>query len=287
VNLFCFGVGHCAETLIHRNGHAFRSISGTVRTLDKANRLRIEGVNAMVYAGGETGPVVSAALAGADALLVSAAPDEAGDPMLRQLGPTLEAAVGLRVVIYLSTVGVYGDHNGAWVDESTPVSPTSERGRRRVAAEAAWTDFGMRRGVTVQLHRLAGIYGPRSNAVADVRQGAARRIVKPGQVFNRIHVDDIAGAIAAGFAHPAVAGPFNICDDEPSPPQDVVAYAARMLGVAPPPKIAFEDATLSEMGRSFYSESKRCRNQRLKQELGYRLLYPTYREGLRALAELS
>jgi nucleoside-diphosphate-sugar epimerase len=204
--------------------------------------------------------------------------------MLRQLRPALEAADRLRIVIYLSTVGVYGDHGGAWVDEATPTRPTSERGRRRVGAEGAWTDFGRRRGVPIQIHRLAGIYGPRSNAVDDMRLGVARRIVKPGQVFNRIHVEDIAGAIAAGLAHPKVTGPVNICDDEPCPPQDVVAYAASLLCVPPPPETAFEDAALSEMGRSFYSESKRCRNLRLKRELGYALRYPTYREGLRAEA---
>jgi nucleoside-diphosphate-sugar epimerase len=190
----------------------------------------------------------------------------------------------LKIVIYLSTVGVYGDHGGGWVDEKTPANPASERGRRRVAAENAWLAFGEARGVPVQLHRLAGIYGPRSNAIDDLRAGVARRIVKPGQVFNRIHVDDIAGAADAGFRHPDVTGPINVCDDEPCPPQDVVSYAAALIGVEPPPEIPFEKARLSEMGRSFYGESKRCRNGRLKRELGYRLRYPTYREGLAALA---
>jgi nucleoside-diphosphate-sugar epimerase len=285
MNLFCFGIGHSAETLIRLHGGAFRSISGTVRTLDKANRLRAADVNAIVYAGGAAGPLVAAALESAETLLVSAAPDEAGDPMLRQLLDELEAAGSLRAIIYLSTVGVYGDHGGGWVDEATPVNPGSERARRRVAAEKAWTAFGEARGVPVQIHRLAGIYGPRGNAVDDIRDGTARRIVKPGQVFNRIHVEDIAGAAATGFARPAVTGPINICDDEPCPPQDVVRHAAKLLRVRPPPEIAFEKAALSEMGRSFYSESKRCRNDRLKTELGYRLRYPTYREGLAALAQ--
>jgi nucleoside-diphosphate-sugar epimerase len=284
MNLFCFGIGHSAETLLRLHGERFRSIAGTVRTLAKAERLRAEGVHAIVYSGGAAGPIVAAALQEADALLVSAAPDEAGDPMLRQLRPELDRAEKLRIVIYLSTVGVYGDHGGAWIDETTPPNPTSERGRRRVAAEEAWTDFGNAHGCSVQLHRLAGIYGPRSNAVDDIREGTARRIVKPGQVFNRIHVEDIAGAAMAGFTHADVTGPFNICDDEPCPPQDVVAYAAKLLGVPPPPEIPFEQAQLSEMGRSFYSESKRCRNGRLKSILGYELRYPTYREGLSALA---
>ncbi len=285
MNLFCFGIGHSAETLIRLHCESYRGIAGTVRTLDKANRLRATGVEAIVYAGGAAGPLVAAALEEADALLVSAAPDEMGDPMLRQLRPELDAAAGLRTIIYLSTVGVYGDHGGAWVDETTPVNPASERGRRRVAAEEAWSAYGRKRGVTVQIHRLAGIYGPRSNALDDLRAGVARRIIKPGQVFNRIHVEDIAGAAHAGFGRPEVAGPINVCDDEPCPPQEVVEHAARLLGVPPPPEIPFEQAVLSEMARSFYSESKRCRNERLKTALGYRLRYPTYREGLAALAE--
>ncbi|MGL4242699.1 MAG: NAD-dependent epimerase/dehydratase family protein, partial [Beijerinckiaceae bacterium] len=210
---------------------------------------------------------------------------EAGDPMLRQLRPELDAAGNLKIVIYLSTVGVYGDHGGGWVDEGTPVNPMSERGRRRVEAENAWLAFGKTRGIAVQLHRLAGIYGPRSNAIDDLRAGTARRIVKSGQVFNRIHVEDIAEAAHAGFRHPEVSGPVNVCDDEPTPPQDVVAYAAGLIGVPSPPETPFAEARLSEMGRSFYAESKRCRNQRLKTALGCRLRYPTYREGLAAIAE--
>lgn len=285
MNLFCFGIGHAAETLVRLHGERFRSVAGTVRTLAKANRLRTLGINAIVYSGGAAGPLVSAALEDAEALLVSAPPDEAGDPMLRQLGPELAAARNLGIVIYLSTVGVYGDHGGSWVDETTPVAPLGERGRRRVAAEEAWTAFGRERGIAVQLHRLAGIYGPRSNAIDDLRAGTARRIVKPGQVFNRIHVEDVAGAALAGLKRRDTTGPFNVCDDEPSPPQDVIIHAARLIGRPPPPETPFERAELSEMGRSFYAESKRCRNDRLKSALHYRLRYPTYRDGLRAIAE--
>ncbi|MGL5137725.1 MAG: SDR family oxidoreductase [Beijerinckiaceae bacterium] len=284
MNLFCFGFGYSAETLFQRHRDRFTSVSGTVRTLDKARRLDADGVNAISYAGGEPGATLVAALAAADVLLVSAAPDEAGDPMLRQLGPALESAECLQTVIYLSTVGVYGDHGGGWVDENTPVNPGSERARRRVEAEHAWTAFGSAHGIAVQIHRLAGIYGPGRSAINDLRDGTARRIIKEGQVFNRIHVEDIAGATMAGFAHPDVSGIFNICDDEPAPPQDVVAFAADVLGLSPPPETPFAKARLSEMGRSFYAESKRCRNGRLKTVLGYRLRYPTYREGLRALA---
>jgi nucleoside-diphosphate-sugar epimerase len=284
MNLFCFGLGYSAETLVRLHGERFTSISGTVRTLDKANRLRAMGVNAIVYSGGAAGPLVAAALEGADCLLVSAAPDDAGDPMLRQLRAELVNAESLRTIIYLSTVGVYGDHGGDWIDETAPLRPTSERGKRRVMAEEAWTAFGQDHGISVQIHRLAGIYGPGRNQIDDLREGTARRIIKQGQVFNRIHVEDIAGAAMAGFMHPTVTGPFNICDSEPCPPQDVVEYAAGLLGMPPPPETPFAEARLSEMARSFYSESKRCSNRRLREVLGYSLRYPTYREGLNALA---
>jgi NAD dependent epimerase/dehydratase family enzyme len=284
MNLFCFGLGYSAETLVRLHGSRFASISGTVRTLDKAMRLRANGINAIVYAGGSGGPLVRAALESADALLVSAAPDEAGDPMLRQLKGELMDAENLRTAIYLSTVGVYGDHGGARIDESAPLKPTSERAKRRVAAEQSWTAFGEEHGVTVQIHRLAGIYGPGRNQIEDLRDGTARRIIKPGQVFNRIHVEDIAGAAMAGFLKPDIPGAFNICDDEPCPPQDVVSYGAQLLGMGAPPEIPFSEAVLSEMARSFYSESKRCSNRRLKEVLGYALRHPTYREGLKSLA---
>ncbi len=287
MNLFCFGLGYSAETLIRLHRDRFTSISGTVRTLEKANRLRTEGINAIVYSGGSGGPLVRAALENADALLVSAAPDEAGDPMLRQLGPELMDAENLRTTVYLSTVGVYGDHGGAWIDETAALKPTSERALRRVKAEQAWTAFGEKHGVTIQLHRLAGIYGPGRNQIEDLREGTARRIIKPSQVFNRIHVEDIAGAAMVGFLKPDIPGAFNICDNEPCPPQDVVSFGANLLGVPPPPETPFETANLSEMARSFYSESKCCSNQRLRDVLGYALRYPTYREGLRSLAALD
>ena len=190
-------------------------------------------------------------------------------------------------IVYLSTVGVYGDHGGAWIDEDTPLNATSERGRRRVAAEEAWARFGEARGITVQRHRLAGIYGPGRSAIDDLRDGTARRIIKEGQVFNRIHVEDIAGAALAGFEHPEEAGAFNVCDDEPCPPQDVVAHGAGLLGVEPPRAVPFAEAQLSEMGRSFYAENKRCSNRRLKERLGYRFRFPTYREGLAAIAAMD
>jgi nucleoside-diphosphate-sugar epimerase len=284
MNLFCFGLGYSAETLIREHSHRFQSISGTVRTLDKAKRLRAAGINAIVYAGGETGPLVEAALSESTCLLVSAAPDEAGDPMLRQLRQGLKNASQLKTIIYLSTIGVYGNYDGAWIDENTPLNAVSVRGKARIVAEAAWLAFGEQNNVAVQLHRLAGIYGPGRNVLEELKAGTARRIVKVDQVFNRIHVSDIAGATLAGFEIPTAIGAFNICDTFPCPPQEVVAFGAQLLGMQPPPEIPFAEATLSEMGKSFYSECKRCSNRRLRDVLGYTMLYPTYREGLEGLA---
>jgi nucleoside-diphosphate-sugar epimerase len=269
--------------LAAEHASAFAAIAGTVRSPDKAAGLRRAGIAAHVWPGGEPEAATLAALAGADAILVTAAPGEAGDPVLADCRRALGQCGRLRQVIYLSTVGVYGDHGGAWIDETAPARPSNPRGRRRIEAEEAWTAFARERGIGLQCHRLAGIYGPGRSAIDDLRAGTARRIVKPGQVFNRIHVADIAGAIAAGLARPEVTGPINVCDNEPAPPQDVVAFAAALLGMPPPPETPFESAALSEMARSFYAENKRCRNTRLSGELGYGLRYPTYREGLRAV----
>lgn len=283
MRLFILGIGYSAEALVAGHRTRFSAVAGTVRSPGKAARLRAEGVEAHVFAGGAPSVEMAAALARSDALLVTAAPGDAGDPFLVDAVPALEAAGELRQIVYLSTVGVYGDHGGAWIDETAPARPASQRGRRRVEAEEAWAAFARERGMGLQCHRLAGIYGPGRSALDDLRAGTARRIVKSGQVFNRIHVADIAGAIAAGLARPEVTGAVNVCDDAPGPPQDVVAFAAGLLGVPPPPETPFESAALSEMARSFYAENKRCRNGRLRGELGYELLFPTYREGLTAL----
>ncbi|WP_371679619.1 SDR family oxidoreductase [Microvirga sp. KLBC 81] len=189
----------------------------------------------------------------------------------------------LRWIGYLSTVGVYGDAQGAWVDENTPTQPVNERSRHRVTAEGQWLAFGKRGSVAVQIFRLAGIYGPGRNALRKVADGTARRIIKPGQVFNRIHTADIAQVLMASIEHPSRSAIYNVADDEPGPPQDVITYAARLLGLEPPPEVSFEAATLNAMARSFYRDNKRVRNVRIKDELGVRLRFPTYREGLDAL----
>jgi nucleoside-diphosphate-sugar epimerase len=242
-----------------------------------------EGIRALLFDGERANPEIAPALAQAECVLVSVPPDEHGDPVLRAFADDLASAPRLAWIGYLSTVGVYGDHGGAWVDETTPVSPVTERSAARVAAENAWLALGARSGKPVHIFRLAGIYGPGRNALEQLARGTARRIVKPGQVFNRIHVDDIAAVLAASIERRNGGAIYNLADDEPAPPQDVVAYAAALTGIEPLPETPFEAARLSPMAASFYGECKRVRNRRVKEELGVRLRYPSYREGLKAL----
>jgi len=287
--LACFGLGYCAEHYVAELGGRFDRIVGTSRTAERAAELgaRTFGgrrVEMLVFDGTMASPAATAAVEDADALLISAAPTEHGDPVLGALGDALLAAPRLRSVVVLSSVGIYGDQGGDWIDETSPPDPIHERSRARVAAETAWQALGAQRRIAVAVLRLAGIYGPGQNALVNLRLGRARRVVKPGQVFNRIHVLDIAQAIDAAFARGA-EGIFNVVDDEPAPPGDQIAFAAELLGIPPPPEIPFEEArkTMTPFALSFYGESKRVRNERLKRDLGVRLRYPTYREGLRAL----
>jgi nucleoside-diphosphate-sugar epimerase len=214
---------------------------------------------------------------------MSIPPEQSGDPVLAHFAETIGSAPHLDRIVYLSTIGVYGDANGALIDEDAPAEPKSARNGARVLAEQQWIALADRIGKKITILRLAGIYGPGRNAFVNLREGKARRVVKPGQVFNRIHVEDIARTIEAAFAPDAPSGIFNVTDDEPAPPQDVIAHAAELLGIGPPPEIPFESADLTPMARSFYSSNKRVSNQRLKEQLGVTLAYPTYREGLRAL----
>jgi nucleoside-diphosphate-sugar epimerase len=237
-----------------------------------------------VFDGTRATPELVSTIDNTDFALVSAPPGQRGDPVLAASGDALAQAENLRSIVYLSTVGVYGDHGGGWVDEQTPPKPGPARSRERLAAEQAWQDFGARHGIAVAILRLAGIYGPGQNALEQITRGKARRIVKPGQIFNRIHVGDIAQAIDAAFAHEA-SGIYNVADDEPSPPGDPIAFAAQLMGRAPPPEIAFADAapSMSPMALSFWQDCRRVKNDKLKHELGVVLRYPTYREGLSAL----
>ena len=281
--LFCFGLGFSALTLARRLLAQGWSVAGTCRTPDKARRLKHEGIDAHLFDGEQAMADAAAALAGTTHLIASVPPSDRSDPVARLHGPDIAGLPGLDWVGYLSTTGVYGDHGGGWVDESTPRTPSGERGVRRVAAEDDWLALHRDHGVPVHLFRLAGIYGPGRNALVSLKGGRARRIDKPGQVFSRIHVDDIAAVLDASMARPDPGTAYNVCDDDPAPPADVVAYAADLLGLAPPPLVAFKAADLSPMARSFYADNKRVRNDRIKTELGVTLAYPSYRQGLTAL----
>ena len=289
MKLFIFGFGYSASYFARTRAASFATVCGTVRDAARAAALPACGVTGLVFDGAQVDGAqvdgaLPACLAQADALLVSIPPDGATDPALRHFRAQIAAAPGLQTIVYLSTIGVYGDHDGAWVDEASATRPGSARNQARIGAEQAWLALGRDTGKTVQVLRLAGIYGPGQNVLEKLRGGTAQRIVKPGQVFNRIHVEDIARAIAAAFAPGVAGGIVNVTDDEPAPPQDVMLFGADLLGIVPPPPLDFGTAQLSPMARSFYGENKRVRNGRLKGALGVALAYPTYREGLRALA---
>ena len=278
--LLSFGHGYSARALAARLLPAGWTVIGTTRSADKAAAIRESGAEALVWPGEDPLP----ALDRASHVLVSAGPDAEGDPVLTRLSDALAArAERLAWVGYLSTTGVYGDRQGGWVDENSECRPATERGRRRLAAETAWMELHRAHGVPVHIFRLAGIYGPGRGPFAKVREGTARRIVKEGQVFSRIHVEDIAGVLAASIAQPRPGAVYNVCDDDPAPPEDVIAEAARLLGRPVPPAVPFEEAEMTPMAASFYAESKRVSNARIKRELGVRLAHPTYREGLAAL----
>lgn len=279
--VFIFGAGYSARAFAEADRGRAEKIFGTTRAEAKFDTLRRCGISPMLFDGSAISAEVGGALRRTTHLVVSIAPGEAGDPVLQAL-PDLRAAMPkLEWVGYLSTVGVYGDRQGAWIDETAECRPVSRRSVERVEAENAWTEAGKAAGVPVALLRLSGIYGPGRNAFVNLAAGTAKRLIKPGQVFNRIHVDDIAGALWL-LAEERLGGVFNITDDEPSPPQDVVTYAANVMGVAPPPEEPFETAELSPMARSFYGESKRVSNSAIK-KAGYRFQFPNYRAALDAM----
>lgn len=284
IDLFCFGLGFSAKALARRlAGRGDIRITGTSRSSDGAARIASEGHTGLVFDGLGPSAEVCRALETTTHVVVSVSPDEAGDPVLAHHAANLAGAPRLKWIGYLSTVGVYGDQDGRWVDETTPVNPSSQRSKRRAVAEDAWLAFGAETGKRVQVFRLAGIYGPGRSAIDNLRAGTARRIVKPGQIFNRIHADDIALVLEAAMNGRGSFNIYNVSDNEPAPPQDVVAFAAGLMGIPPPPEIAFEDANLSPMGRSFYSERKRVANTRIREDLGVELTCPTYREGMQSV----
>ncbi len=280
-HLFCFGLGYSALTLARRLAASGWLLTGTCRSAQKAATLCEAGFAAVLF--DRNRPVEAAALNGVTHLLVSVPPDAIGDPVLALHGSDIAALSGLSWLGYLSTTGVYGDRGGGWVDETAQLLPTGERGRRRAAAETGWLDLWCDRGVPVHIFRLAGIYGRGRNAFDALRAGTARRIDKPGQVFSRIHVEDLAGVLLASMERPRPGAVYNVCDDDPAPPGAIVAHAARLLGMEPPPLVPLELAGLSLMARSFYDDSKRVSNRLIKTELGVTLRYPDYRTGLAAI----
>jgi len=280
--LLCLGLGYCARHYVAEFGSRFSRIIGTSRSHDST--AASHAVEMLVFDGTHATPELRAAIAAADQLLVSAAPGEAGDPVLLAFRNDIATAPKLQTIVYLSSLGVYGDHGGAWIDESAPTIPAHGRGGARLTAERAWQALGRERGIAVAMLRLAGIYGPGQNAFVRLRAGRAHRINKPGHVFNRIHVADIAQAIDAAFAR-NFDGIVNVTDDLPAPPGDQITFAAKLLGIEPPPELSLDEArrTLSPFVLSFYAGCARVSNDKLKRALGVRLRHPTYREGLQSL----
>ncbi|MBK8084956.1 MAG: NAD(P)-dependent oxidoreductase [Devosia sp.] len=285
MDVFFFGMGYSSRATA-RALHDLRDpaipIAGTTRSAEGAEAFADSNYRVHVFDGEAPGPTLGAELRRATHVIVSIPPDERGDAALLHHRADLDAAPGLRWVGYFSTVGVYGDFGGDWIDEDAPTRPVNLRSRQRVAAEQAWRDYAASRGVPLFIERLAGIYGPGRSAFDKLRDGTARRIVKPGQVFNRIHVEDI-GRITALAALAELAGTYNLTDTEPAPPQDLVSYAADVMGVPPRPETPLESAEMAPMARSFYSDNKRVSSRRILAALDTRLLYPTYREGLDAI----
>ena len=289
MRLFFFGMGYSSRATA-RALHEVRDpgipVAGTTRSAEGAEAFADSNYRIHVFDGEVPGTTLVPDLRQATHVILSIPPDERGDPALLHHRADLDAAEKLEWIGYFSTVGVYGDFGGQWVDEDAPTRPVNIRSQQRVVAEQAWRDYAKTRGVPLFIERLAGIYGPGRSAFDKLREGTARRIVKPNQVFNRIHVEDI-GRVTALAAQRKLAGTFNLADDEPAPPQDLIEYAAKALGVPVPPDIPYEQANMTPMARSFYSDNKRVSNKAIKAALGIELLYPTYRAGLDGIAKAT
>ena len=274
-HLLCFGFGFSAEALARKLDPREWRVSGTSRSPEGVAAINAQGFEGALF------NELNSIPASVTHIVTSVPQSDDGDPVLQQFSHELiSRAKSFDWVAYLSTTGVYGDRAGAWVDEDSALQPNTDRGQRRVDAEAAWKQVA---DLPLHIFRLAGIYGPRRNAFESLKSGKAQRVIKQGQIFSRIHVEDIAGVLLASIDNPNPGRVYNLADDEPCPPQDVIAYAAELLGLPIPPDIPFEDAKLSAMAKSFYADSKRVSNARIKSELGYELKYPNYRVGLKAL----
>jgi len=283
MKLFAFGLGYSALYFISRYGELYDEIVGTVRTQAKADALAHTRVKPLLFSIEHSDPLIADHLKTADAVIVSIPPGTSADPVLAHYGRVLTALKHPLKIIYLSTIGVYGDSKGEWVDESRLPMPSNPRSITRLQAEKAWAALGKDANKATFILRLAGIYGPERNALANLRAGKAKRVIKPDQVFNRIHVEDVALTIASALMFDGKNQVWNVSDDEPAPPQDVVTYAAGLMGITPPPEQDIDAADLTPLARTFYAENKRASNLKLKNELGVTLTFPTYREGLQAL----
>ncbi len=282
-HILCFGLGFTAGTLAERLARRGWTVSATSRSAAGAQAIAALGYRGLVFDGSK--PLPPEAFDGVTHVIDSAPPGDDGDPVLRQHARDFAArARQFAWVAYLSTTGVYGDHGGGLVTEDTPLTPNTERGHKRLLAETQWLGLWREHALPVQIFRLAGIYGAGRNQLLSLLDGSAKRVIKPGQVFSRIHVEDIANTLEASIANPRPGRAYNVCDDEACPPQDVVEFGARLLGLPVPPDVPIESAQLSPMTKSFYADSKRVSNARIVTELGVRLSYPTYREGLTAIA---
>ena len=283
--LFCFGIGFSAEALIRYLSAADWSVSGTVRSADKAARLIAAGVDAHVWDGTALTPAIIAKLNASSHLLISVPPGEDGDPVLLAASDVIRAMPALSWLGYLSTTGVYGDTNGAWVNETTPLNPSSDRSRRRVEAEQGWQALHGNDGLPVHIFRLAGIYGPGRSVFNQIKARNAKRIDKPGHAFSRIHVDDIARVLAASIAKPNPGAVYNVCDNEPAPPAEVTSYACELLDMEPPPLEDFATVKdrMSPMALSFWLDNRRVDNTHIRKELGVKLRHPDYRSGLQGI----
>ncbi|MFQ5958426.1 MAG: SDR family oxidoreductase [Alphaproteobacteria bacterium] len=281
--LFCFGLGYTAQALARALKAEGWAVAGTCRGEETRCDLAARGNTVHLFDRERPLADAHAALAGATHLLSSVPPDATGDAVLDCHAADIAHAEAIEWIGYLSTTGVYGNHRGLWVDEDTPLTPSGERGLRRVAAEELWLNYWWGHGIPVHVFRLAGIYGPGRSALDAVRAGSAKRIDKQGHVFSRVHVDDIVAVVRASMARPDGGRAYNVCDGAPAPPAEVIEFACRLLGVEPPPLIPFDEAELSPMAQSFYADNKRVRNDRIKEELGVELEFPDYETGLRAI----
>ena len=280
-HLLCFGLGYTAQALAARLAAEGWTVAGTCRSDKQIAALAARGYACHPF--DRDNSLAPELLASVSHILVSIPPDESGDPVLDRHCDDIAAMHSLRWLGYLSTTGVYGDREGGWVDETSELRPSGARGRRRVAVEAAWLDLWRNRGVPVHIFRLAGIYGPGRSPFDALRAGTAKRVAKPGQVFSRIHVDDLAGVLISSIGRPRPGAVYNVCDDQPASPTEVVAHAADLLGVPAPALVPFDEAALSPMARSFYADNKRVSNTLIKAELRVTLRYPDYRAGLAAI----